>query len=172
MIDYGHGVKLDTLNPENLDQYRTWRNHPAIRDWCGQWDLITPAGQVRWFERVDSDPCARMYEIIFNGSTVGICGLSSIDLIARRAEFSIYIAPEFQGARLGEKALRTLVEHGFLNLGLYSIWGETFEGNHAAKIFEKVGFQKEGTRRACYFKHGRFLDAHLYSILADEWVAA
>jgi UDP-4-amino-4,6-dideoxy-N-acetyl-beta-L-altrosamine N-acetyltransferase len=170
VIAFGYGALLGPLSPDRLEKYRNWRNQPAIRNWCGQWDLITPAGQRRWFERVDSDPTTRMYEILtLDERPAGVCGLSSIDLIARRAEFSIYVAPEFQGKGLGEAALRTLVEHGFKSLGLHSIWGETFSGNPAAKLFEKVGFQKEGTRRACYFKRGEFINADLYSILGSEW---
>jgi RimJ/RimL family protein N-acetyltransferase len=169
MIDHGHGVQLGPLRSWNLEVYRQWRNDPKIYSWCRQWDQITDTGQKRWFESVDRDPATRMYEIMHNGDTVGVCGLTSIDMICRRAEFSVYIAPEWQGHRFGELALKTLLSHGFKAMGLHCIWGETFDGNHAAKIFERVGFTKEGTRRQFYFKNGKFIDAHLYSILASEW---
>jgi RimJ/RimL family protein N-acetyltransferase len=131
--------------------------------------------QEGWFERQAKDPSVRMYRIEFGAEklreTVGVCGLTSLDFANRRAEFSLYIGPEHQQRGFGRRALATLLVHGFQNLGLNLIWGETFEGNHAAKMFESLGFKKEGTRRQFYWKDGRFIDAHLYSITRDEWMA-
>jgi ribosomal-protein-alanine N-acetyltransferase len=118
-----------------------------------------------------------MYKIIVafhaNGESklvnVGVCGLTSIDYLNRRAEFSLYIAPAYQGNRLGEKALACLLTHGFKNLGMHTIYGETFDGNPAIKIFESMGFYREGTRRDFYFRDGGFIDAHIYSLKEGEW---
>lgn len=96
---------------------------------------------------------------------VGVCGLTSIDWINRRAEFSLYIGPEHHGCGLGEAALRALVRHGFERLNLHSIWGEAFDTNPAMKMFERVGFKHEGVRKHFYFRSGRYVDAHLFSIL-------
>jgi RimJ/RimL family protein N-acetyltransferase len=170
LIDFGFGVQLGPLRAENLELYRNWRNDSSVRYWCRQSDLISQSEQVRWFERQDLDPTIKMYEILKVGGPVGVCGLTSMDLIARRAEFSLYIGPNHHRKGLGELGLRTLLAHGFNNYGLNGIWGETFEGNPAAALFEKVGMKKEGTRRQFYFKGGRYLDAHLYSILWPEWM--
>ena len=172
MIKFGDDtVSLAPLDSEHMETIRAWRNDPAIYKWCRQSDLITDRAQAEWFERQAKDSSIKMYAI--HDSThlkiVGVCGLTSIDMLCRRAEFSIYIAPEFQKLGIGKKALIQLIHHGFKNLGLNSIWGETFDGNPAAKMFESLGFKKEGTRRAFYFKSGEFIDAHLYSVLESEW---
>ena len=104
-----------------------------------------------------------------NKRLLGVCGLTSIDLINRRAEFSLYIEPRQHGNSYGKKALKTLCKFGFEDLGLNSIWGESFEGNHAASIFESLGFKHEGLRRAFYFKKGKFIGANLYSLLKSEF---
>lgn len=100
---------------------------------------------------------------------VGVCGLTSIDLHNRRAEFSLYIAPALHGQGFGRKGLELLLTHGFKNLGLNVIWGEVFDGNPAAKLFRRLGFVKEGTRREFYFRDGKFIDAHIVSLTAGEW---
>lgn len=112
-----------------------------------------------------------MYAIreIVSAEAVGICGLTSIDLVNRHAEFSLYIAPERQRLGYGAEALKTLCAHGFLGLGLKHIFGETFDQNPAAQMFESVGFVKEGTRRKFYYRQGQFIDAHLYSILDEDF---
>jgi hypothetical protein len=115
-----------------------------------------------------------MYAVIPNSTPiqtplVGVCGLTSIDWVNRRAEFSLYIDPDRQKDGLGKAALQTLLHHGFMTLGLNCIWGETFDLNPAAKLFEGLGFIKEGSRRDFYYRDGRFIDAHLYSLLRRHW---
>lgn len=171
MIDHGKGVTLEPVEEKNLETLRKWRNDYAIWKTCRQNDLIDAPSHRRWFERISLDPTIKMYQIHHKDvdGPIGVCGLTSIDLYNRRAEFSVYIDPIRQGAGFGSAALKTLLSHGFLTLGLNSIHGETFEGNRAIEAFERLGFTKEGTRRAFYFRGGKFLDAHLVSMLASEW---
>jgi RimJ/RimL family protein N-acetyltransferase len=157
---------LDRVHSEMI---RTFRNDFRIWRWCRQNDLITDQDQERWFKRIHEDPSLRMYAIQGSRSVIGVCGLTSIDPVCRRAEFSLYIAPELQGYGYGRKAILTLIDHGFSNLGLNLIYGESFEGNHAQDLFRSIGFKHEGTRRSFYFKEGKFIDADLYSLLFSEW---
>lgn len=101
----------------------------------------------------------------------GVVGLTDIDYVNSRAEFSCYVDPDLQGRGLGRAALLALFKHGFEDLGLNSIWGESFDGNPALKLFESLGMKKDGIRRNFYYRGGRFIDAHLISITRDEFVA-
>ena len=169
MIDYRRGVQLEPLDSSHLEKAREWRNRPEIYKWCRQKTLISDAEHLRWFESQSKDPSIQMFAITNSGKHIGVCGFTSIDMLCRRAEFSLYVAPEFHGSGYGGVALQTLLDHGFKDFGFNSIWGETFEDNAAAKMFERVGMKKEGTRRQFYFKNGKFIDAHIYSVLAEEW---
>lgn len=176
MIDYGLGVALDRIEKADLGRLRDWRNQEPVRKWCRQTDLISEVDQESWYQRQASDPSIQMYMILTEGrvnrsepAKIGVCGLTSLDLVNRRAEFSLYVAPRWHGNGYGRMALATLLNHGFDAYGLNSIWGETFDGNPAAELFESLGFEKEGTRRQFYFKGGRYVDAHLYSILRGDW---
>lgn len=171
MIGYGFGVELARLENVIGAEERTfkWRNDPRIFRWTRQNDLLTLANHRAWFQSQQTDPSMRMYAVLQHGLQVGVCGLTSIDLLNRRAEFSLYIDPECHGHGLGRAALATLMCHGFSCLGLEVIWGETFDGNPAAKMFERLGMKKEGTRRAFYYRHGASISAHLYSLLSSEW---
>lgn len=170
MIDFGYGVSLGPLDVEHAPKIRDWRNDRRIWKWCRQHDLISDLSQHAWFKAQSADPTIKMYMIYGEkGQAAGVCGFTSIDYLNRRAEFSLYIAPDFQEDGLGKKALKTLFGHGFLNLGFNSIWGETFDGNLAGPMFQRMGMKHEGTRRDFYFRNGRFIDAHLYSLLRAEW---
>lgn len=169
MIDYGYGANLEAMTESDIEQLRKWRNDQRIWAWCRQNDLISDISQKDWYKRQNSDPTVHMYAVWAEGYLVGAAGLTSHDLYNRRAEFSLYIDPEKHDKGLGKSALKTLVEHGFKNLNLHLIWGETFEDNKAMKIFESVGFKQEGARRDFYFKNGKYINAYLYSILESEW---
>lgn len=175
-------VSLAPLDSSDLGMVRIWRNDWRIMQWTRQYDYISDAEQIRWFNRQSEDPTIRMYKVQLTSTvkgdgdkdvrrthTAGVAGLTSIDMKNRRAEFSLYIAPDLHGKGLGRAALQSLLKHAFTNLGLNLVWGETFDGNPAARMFEKLGFKKEGTRRQFYFRNGRFIDAHLYSITAEEF---
>lgn len=169
MIDFGFGLALRTIGASDLDRLREERNKPEIWRWCRQSDLISEEDQKAWYFRQNSDPTQRMYLICVGGNGVGVCGLTSVDTLCHRAEFSLYVFKDHQNQGYGRKALRTLFTHGFRNIGLNLIWGETFEGNHAIDLFISLGMTRDGVRRDFYFKDGQFQDSHLISIKACEW---
>ena len=169
MIDYGFGVRLEALDSSDMETIRVWRNNFDIWKWCRQNDLISDTSQKRWFERQDNDSTIHMYMVTAPVGKVGVCGLTSHDRGNRIAEFSLYIAPEEQKQGFGEMALKTLVTHGFKNLNLHCVWGESFQGNPAIKMFKEVGFKSDGRRRDVYFKDGKYVDAEMFSLLEHEW---
>lgn len=169
MISYGNGVSLGPLDVSDCELIRSWRNQRAVWQWCRQNDLISDITQQGWYEAQNQDRSIHMYMIHSNGMKVGVCGLTSHCPNARRAEFSLYIAPEHQRNGYARAALKTLFTHGFKNLNLHSIWGESFDGNPAIELFRSLGMQYEGARRDHYFKDGKYLNANLFSILEHEW---
>lgn len=170
-------IYLKPLLIDHLSQTFLWRNDERIYKWCRQSDLLNETKHQEWFERQARDPSIKMYSIYscdndgndLNGF-VGVCGLTDIDLVNQRAEFSLYIGPKFHGLGYGTKALKELLKVGFNRYPLNSIWGEVFDNNPAMKIFEKIGFAKEGIRKEFYFRDGKFIDAHLISINRKEFL--
>jgi len=170
MIDYGFGVFLDIINKEDLDHLRCWRNSPQIWRWCRQNDLIYPEQQEKWYHWQRDDQKTRMYSVKNSEmELIGVCGLTDIDLINRRAEFSLYVGLEFQGHGFSKPILKTLFSYGFKELGLRSIWGETFEDNRAQDVFRSIGMIEDGRRRQFYVKNGKHCDAILFSMLNTEF---
>lgn len=163
-------VHLRRIKREDLTQLFEMRNDLAIYRWCRQHDVLHPQSHLAWYEKQAMDPTMSMYAIENNVSDlIGVCGLTSIDYICRRAEFSLYIGEEYQGRGYGRKALKELLSKGFDDYNLNLIWGETFQENPAAFLFETIGMKHEGSRRQFYYKDGKYIDANLYSITRDEW---
>jgi RimJ/RimL family protein N-acetyltransferase len=172
-VKVNFNIKLDPLDAKDIETIRHWRNDYQIMRHCRQSDFISDAEQERWFARQEADPSIKMYCIktVIDGAEklIGVAGLTSLDFVSRRAEFSLYIAPQFQRRGYGRCALILLFSHGFQNLNLEQIWGECFDGNPALKVFDGLGMKRDGVRRNFYFKDGRYLDAVLVSVLAAEW---
>jgi [ribosomal protein S5]-alanine N-acetyltransferase len=164
---------LTRIREKDVDALFKARNDERIYKWCRQFDVLHEKNHREWFESLAHDRTVSMYairdETSATAEAIGVCGLTGIDFINRRAEFSLYIMPECHGKGFGEKALQALLEKAFNSYNLNIVWGETFDGNQAASTFEKLGFIKEGTRRQFYYRKGVYIDAHLYSISREEW---
>jgi len=146
------------------------RNDYSVWKWCRQPSLISNVSHKAWYEWQAKDPNTKMFVIKAPMMDVaGVCGLTSIDWVNRRAEFSLYITPYCRRKGHATAALKTLFSHGFSDLNMHSIWGETFEGNPALDIFINAGMVFEGVRRDFYFKDGKYLDAHMISVKETEW---
>ncbi len=162
-------IKLGPILNEYSAQLFTWRNDESIFKWCRQVDLLTEAGHEKWMQNHQLDKSIKMYSIMNEDNRlIGVCGFTDIDLVNQRAEFSLYIGPEFQRKGYAKEALNLLLEHGFNHYPFATICGETFVENPAYNMFLKMGFKHEGTRRNFYFKNGKHIDAHLVSITKKE----
>lgn len=168
MIDFGFGVKLDSLKIQHREKYREWRNDHRVYKWCRQRDLISELDQDIWFNWQNESQTTKMYEIYTDSGSVGVCGLTSIDQVNQTAEFSLYIGPEFQRNGYAKMGLKTLCKHAFMNLNINCVWGETYNGNPAYVLFEKIGFKLDGVGRQRYFREGKFIDVKYFSLLRQE----
>ena len=175
MIGNGN-IRLTYICEEVSHELNKYRNDENVRRWCRQHSLINDEQQADWYLWQARDPNTRMFEIVARDQNtspfkvVGICGLTSIDWVHRRAEFSCYVFPDHRLNGYCKEALILLFNYGFRELNLHSIWGETFQDNPAYHLFVDVlGMTPEGTRREFYYKNGKYIDCHLLSILRSEW---
>ncbi|HRZ15339.1 MAG TPA: GNAT family N-acetyltransferase [Candidatus Omnitrophota bacterium] len=173
----GDRVFLRALEREDLPKLRDWRNDPSVRVWCREFMELNMSNQEAWFAKINADPSVKMFAVcssatdkgIYASDLIGVCGLTSIDPLCQDAEFSLYIAPDFQRHGYGRDALKTLLEWGFLQANLNRIWGESFEGNPAIPMFMSLGFCIEGFHRSGYFKSGRHVNYYTIALLKEEF---
>ena len=78
---------------------------------------------------------------------------------------------EYKGRGIASKATELILKYGFYKLGLNKIYLYTEIGNIAAqKLFEKIGFKKEGLLKNDLICNGRKIDRFVYALLAEEYV--
>ena len=162
------------LIPDIPEMARHWRNDPKIYRWCRQYRKISEPEHERWLRKINIDTTICMFGIQTEDAlevrrNIGVCGFTSIDMINRSAEFSLYIAPDYQKLGNGSRALLALLSTGFGEWGFNRIWGEVYADNPAMKMFEYCGFKKEGKRKQAYFREGKFIDATMVAVLAGDF---
>lgn len=162
-------VSLGPIFEEHLEWMLACRNKPEIRSWCRQVGLISLNEHLEWFHSLSGDKTRKMFVLSTKTEHVGVVGLTSIDYVSRRAEFSIWIDPSYQGRGYAIAGLKAICNFGFRELGLNCIWGESFAGNPGIGIWKRVGFKEDCVRRDFYYKNGEFVNAHLCSLLREEW---
>ncbi|AWW39490.1 GNAT family N-acetyltransferase [Streptomyces cadmiisoli] len=104
------------------------------------------------------------------GEPVGEVVLNEWNPEARSCNFRTLIGPRGRGRGLGTEATRLIVGHGFEQLGLHRIELAAYGTNHRAlRVYEKVGFVREGVRREAAWRDGEWVDEVLMAVLDREW---
>jgi RimJ/RimL family protein N-acetyltransferase len=104
---------------------------------------------------------------------IGNVALQSINWINRSAELAIIIGEkDYHGKGIGTFAVKCMLYHAFMKMGLNRVWSGTSEKNIGMqKVFEKCGFEKEGVFRKAKFLNGEFTDIWEYAILKKDFFA-
>ena len=152
-----------------------WYNDSEIAHFLHYEDRFTIKKSLDWIKKIDKD--ITRYENVLKikeGSqltNIGIIGLFNIDIKNKKAGFYITIGnKEYQRKGLAKKATIKFLRHCFLKYNLEKIYLYTDSDNVVAqKLYEKVGFTKEGLlRRELFFKN-RFIDRYYYGFLKDDF---
>ncbi|KAF9025970.1 acyl-CoA N-acyltransferase [Hymenopellis radicata] len=79
---------------------------------------------------------------------------------------------EMVGKKYGTEAMTWLVDHAFLELGMHRVSLQVFgENERGVRLYEKLGFKVEGTRRKCNWRNGHWEDIIDMAILDEEFEA-
>lgn len=88
----------------------------------------------------------------------------------KRAEIGYWLGEPYWNRGYITEASKTVIQFGFEQLGLHKINCRHFASNLGSKkVILKSGFQQEGLLRDDVFKHGRYHDILVYSILKREY---
>ena len=113
-----------------------------------------------------------------DGKPVGSIGLmfgeqSNIGLPEDEGEVGYWIGKPFWGQGLIPEATAALLRHGFLDLGLTTIWCAYFDGNEKSRrVAEKCGFVYHHTNPSVYWKLlDKTITEHVTVLTREKWLA-
>jgi RimJ/RimL family protein N-acetyltransferase len=163
----GDRLTLRAVEPEDYAFVAEHGTRPTIRHGTNAQDPITEPGVA---DLVEGDgvhvlPCR-------DGEPVGFAWAFDIDDQAGRAEVGYWIVEGERVQGYATDTLELLAEWAFVERGLHRLQATVLAGNDAsARVLEKVGFEREGTRREHLWVDGEHVDAAIYGLLAPEWRA-
>lgn len=168
----GEKISLGPLSPRHAPAIAAWMNDPPVRRNLRRFRPVSLAGELQFLGSLAREPGDTVFGIFTRASDslVGVCGLHGADARHRCAELGICIGDRAAwGKGIATEATRLLVRHGHEALRLHRIYLHVYEDNAAAiRVYEKVGFAREGVLREEHFREGRFWDTVVMSILPGE----
>ena len=164
-------ITIRKFEKSDIPKKVEWINNPANNRFLHYNIPLSIEGTERWFDSHQGETTRYDAVIEADGVPVGTIGLLSIDRKNSKAEYYIAMGEtSYKGKGVAKEASRLILAYGFEELGLNRIYLFTEADNIAAqKLFERVGFKREGILKQDVYSHGAFADRIAYGILKEEW---
>lgn len=164
-------ISLRPLEREDLPYVHSLNNNAGVmRYWFEEpYEALVELEDI--YEKHIHDQSERRFVVCLDaGVSIGLVELTDIQQIHRNAEFSIIIAPQYQGLHYASKAVMLAIEYSFAVLNLYKIYLEVARDNErAVHVYKKLGFQQEGILLQEYYSNGKYLDVIRMAIFRNDY---
>ncbi len=109
---------------------------------------------------------------VFNEELIGFMELGEILWTHRNSWVAIGIGErDYRGRGYGYEAMSLALDFAFRELNLHRVQLTVFSYNEAAiRLYDKLGFTREGAQRQFMERDGQRHDMLLYGILRQEWL--
>ncbi len=168
----GEHVALTPLCANDLPVLFHWINDRSEVLWNAPYRPVSEAQHAEWFETIQrrKDTAIFGIRLLDTQRLIGSCQLHSISEIHRSAELQIRLGEsDGRGHGYGTEAVQILLDFAFKDLNLHRVCVHVLGTNERAlRLYEKVGFHREGTLREAAHIDGRYVDVALLGILRDE----
>ena len=159
-------VSLRLFNESDIERKVSWINDPENNQHL-HYDIPLEISKTQmWFKNKDNTKRLDLV-IEYDGLPVGLIGLLQIDNGNKKAEFYISMGEtSFKRKGIATKASELLIRYAFSEIDLHKVYLNTDGENHAAhRLFEKVGFKREGVFKDDMIHHGKYIDRIRYAII-------
>jgi RimJ/RimL family protein N-acetyltransferase len=167
----GSNVFLRKLEHDDLTRCLLWINDPEMFITMGVWGPRSKNEQDSWYKALEGSKTNIVFALCLKegDSHIGNVSLFDIDYRSRNAGLTVMIPDRaHQGCGYGREAIKILCTFAFEYLNLHKLYCKT-DNPYAAKMYEKIGFVKEGILRKHTFRYGKYVDKILYGILAEDF---
>lgn len=168
----GTRVYLRPLERDDTPRIVPWINDPETTHTLVHRGPLNLQAEEDFISSITQDPNALELAIALreDDRLIGATGLQPIDWRNRHAVFGIFLAKEECGKGHGTEATALMLRHAFQTLNLHRVWLHVYEYNERGiRVYEKIGFRKEGVLRQDNFRDGRYWDTFVMGLLRDEW---
>ena len=168
-----HRFRLRPWEASDVSSLAKYLNNKKIWDNCR--DRLpfpyTEADALSFIDYATSRQEPGEYCIEINGEAAGnISFMRGTDVERFNAEAGYWLAEPFWNQGIASEALREALRQYLAATDVVRIFANVYESNIASmRVLEKVGFRKVGVLRNACFKNGRFVNAHYFELLKEEF---
>jgi len=172
----GKKVRLRSIEANDLELLREWRNRKDIQQAFFHQEPITMEQQQDWYNRYLKDDTDMMFVIedVKIHIPIGSIAIYHIDHNNKQCEIGrIMIGnKKYLGKGYAHEATMLLLDRAFKDLGLNRIYLEVFNHNsRGITLYESCGFATEGIKREAVMVSSKRYDVRVMSILKKEFGA-
>ena len=125
---------------------------------------------IRRTEKADAEKASRTFGIFCGEKIVGVIGFVNFGWESRSTEIGYWIAKNYEGKGIVTDSCKVLVGCAFRELELNRVEIRCATENERSRaIPERLDFKLEGVLRQALWRHTRFFDMAIYSLLAEEY---
>lgn len=169
----GDRVHLRILERADIPTTTAWLNSDYISDIMGYLPVMSLEQQYEWYDKLKNDCRRYVFTIRMNSDNrhIGNAALGNVDMLHRHAMFSIFLtAKQDQSKGLGSEAAWLILGFGFERLNLNKVYLRTsLRFQQAVRMYEKLGFIREGVLRQHSYANGAYEDKVMFSMLRLEY---
>jgi len=168
----GELIRLRAREETDVDDFHRWMNDWETLKYLGGRYPRSKAFERKWLAAGDPGfgNAQFIIETLAERRAIGWLGLHQAAPENRVASLGIAIGErDYLEGGYGTDAMRTACRFGFEMMNLHRIELDVYDWNpRAMRVYEKVGFQYEGTIRDGIFKAGRWNDLVCMGLLRGE----
>jgi putative acetyltransferase len=164
------GLKIRRAEADDCEALYEIFSSPAV--YPGTLQVPYPSKDY-WQRRVSGSPESSHYLVALIDDR--IVGMVSVDLFPNRPRrrhagaIGICVHEEWQGKGVGAALMRAIIDFADNWLNLTRLELEVFADNEAAiRLYERFGFELEGTLRQHAFRDGQYVDSKVMGRLRPE----
>lgn len=168
-------IQLRKVTKNDAAIYHRWRSNDKVMESTSlELDAYTMEDTERFIQNITNSDASKSYIIQHreDNEPIGIVLLVNIDLKNRNAECIIDIGNEdYWGLGYGTEAMKLLLGYCFLELNFHKVFLRVISFNdRAIKLYERLGFEKEGEQKEQLFRNGKWYGIILMAVFQKDYI--
>jgi len=134
------------------------------------YSLDTAQSFIKRNEKAAAENSGQTFGIFYGETLVGAIGFVTFNWSSRRTEIGYWIDKDYEGKGIVAQSCAWLIDYAFRELEMNRIEIHcATENTRSRAVPERFDFKLDGVLRQSEWRHTRFFDMAIYSLLAEEW---
>ncbi|WKT73388.1 GNAT family N-acetyltransferase [Acinetobacter variabilis] len=163
-------MRLRQLSENDLSIRVRWMNDARIYSTMHFTPPILLSNTIQWFDCNKNNNKRKDFVLeTFEGKLLTMSGLTGLDENILKMESYIFVDPDTKARGLGKKTIFLQCLYAFEILKINKVFAYIDSDNFASqKLYEKIGFKKEGALRCETKRKNKLIDRYYYGCFKED----